>query len=425
MSVLGRLPAVLLLTCAAGAADAGDKPGAAPPLPPTVTQTSTDGRFTIDLPADWTLDRVPTDLSVVMAWRARLPGEAGTVELRVIHYAGHPNARAQAYTDRQLERRDRPTAGPATVELGPVPRMGFDVGEGEGVVHLAWAYRVFRRNSVTLQTSCHARVWPMASAACLRAAASITAKLDETPTPPTGYRVLPLDGWSYRTPTGAKDADVEAARKQLRELEGEFAKSFGRVPSTEDTPFIVYVHARAAEAAQADDAASKARSGAFFNVATSRLFVVPTVKGDAVAAGDFAREAWRAFLAQTFGEEAPLWLRHGDAELVAAERECGRSLPSLPAETHAALPATLRRFDELCALQGAQSADRAEMLVYAALFREGGKPWRDAFAAFAKDCAADGDCATAQQKRLLSLDQEKLRAAAQAYLKEMRPVKAK
>ena len=223
-----------------------------------------------------------------------------------------------------------------------------------------------------------------------------------------------------------KEAQIDPLHKLLRETEAALSKVHGPVPRTADHPFVVYVHARPADAAGVDQSASQTRYGNRASREKLQLYAVPPAKGDASAAADLVSEAWQALRVQTFGNEVPLWLYVGEYQAAHAESLTGRALPSVPASLMPELPTTLRRLDELAALESASPAACMEMFAYVAYLRCGAKPWRDAFAAFLKDIAANGDCGTAEKARLLSLDQEKLRTAAQAWLaKGLTPVKGK
>lgn len=400
--------ALLLLLVTATAGDDG-APSA------TKAYSSADGRFTLTLPSDWVLDREPVEQSV-MAWRVRLPGDGGAFLLRLYHVPGFVNPRAQAYVEREPQLKDWEAKGPAHVELDPLPQMWFEVPDKNEMTHCSWMYRVIRRNGITLVAFCDAPLWPKVREACQRAAMSITAKLDEWPPPPDGYRTLQREGISYRLHASVKDADVDVVHKLLRDTETAFAKVHGPVPKTADAPFVVYVHARPADAAGVDRSASEARHGQYASLVKLQLYAVPPAKGDADAAADLVREAWQAFLSQTFGNEIPFWLYVGEGYAAGAESATGRPLPAVPESLSSELPKSLRRLDELVALSSLSADDRMQMFVYVAFLRCGAKPWRDAFAAFLKDSAANGDCTTAQKERLLSLDQEKLRTAAQSWL---------
>jgi hypothetical protein len=94
----------------------------------------------------------------------------------------------------------------------------------------------------------------------------------------------------------------------------------------------------------------------------------------------------------------------------------GKPLPAIPDGFLVQIPKPLPRLDELAKLENPGFDASYAMLGYVAFFRLGPKPWRDAFAAFQKEGAASHDWDAAEKKHLLSLDQAKLRDAAQGWL---------
>jgi hypothetical protein len=311
--------------------------------------------------------------------------------------------------------------------MEPLPHLLLDVPERDGsVTREVWMYRVIRRNGIAVHVECDAALWPKIRDDCLKATQSLTSTVEEWPPAPVNCRMLLRDGYEYWVHPSVKDGDLDALHKILRDEEAAFAKVHGAVPKPPESPFVVVVHARREDEAAVDANAADAHDGIFASQATGRLFVVPPGKGDAVAASELAREAWRALLRQTFGGDTPSWLDVGEGIAAGAEELTGRPLPSVPQGLVPLIPKTLQRFDEIVALERADADDRYSMFAYVAFFRCGGKSWRDAFAAFLKDSAATGDCTGAQKRHLLSLDQGKLRTAAQAFVaKGLTPVKGR
>jgi hypothetical protein len=394
------------------------------PPPATKEYASADKRFTMSLPAAWTVDRDPIGQSV-MAWSVKLPDGAGQVALEVYSVPGILNARAQPYIERDVHPGRFGIPGPAHVESEPTPHLWLDepVKSG-GVDRHVWIYRVIRRNGLTLHVICDGKVWDSIRPDCMRAAQSLATTLPEWPPVPETYRRLTRDGYAEYLHPSVKDADADALHKLLRAEEAEFAKRYGPLWKPPESPFVVVIHKAREDAAPMDQYASTAKYGSFASGAKHQLFVVPPAKGDVAANAELVGEAWQAFLVQSFGGAIPYWLYLGESSAARVETTTGRSLPSVPDGLYISMTKTLRPFDEIARLENVDGSAADEMFMYVAFFRCGPKSYRDAFAAFLKDLAATGDCETAQRTHLLSLDQTKLRAAAQSFVaKELKPVK--
>ncbi len=418
--------AAAILVMALAAQIVGDTRAAAEDPPPAAKEyASADGRFTISMPTSWAVSRDRHDVTV-MSWFAKLPDDGGDVSLEVYNVAGILNVRAQPYLERGVHPERYGVPGPARVEMEPVPHVWMDVPDKGDVARHAWFYRVVRRNGLTLHTVCDAKRWDALRTDFLCAAQSLGTTLPEWPPVPGTYRRLSRDGYIEYLHPSVKDADADAVHRLLRTQEAEFTKRYGPLWKPPDSPFVVVIHARRPDAEAMDQYAAGADHGNWASFVKRQLFVVPPPKGDNSAMAEFVREAWSAFFAQSFAGSIPLWVSDGESWAAYSEAATGKSLPSVMQGLFDSMNDGLRRLDELVALAPSGGATRDQLLAYLAFFRFGPKTYRDAFAAFLKDVAATGDCETAQKTRLLSLDQAKLRAAAESFVaREMKPVKSK
>ena len=404
------------VTSLPAASAAPDDPAAA-----TKPYASADGRVAIELPAAWTLtpDKVE---QAVMAWKGELPEEGGPVAVTVYHLPGMLSARAQPFVERNVHPGRYDVKGPAHPETEFLPHLWMDepVERGPTVRHV-WMYRVIRRNGFTAHFMCKADSWPRVREQCLRAALSISTTMDEWPAPPAGYKRRVRDGIVYYVHPAAGDSDA-AVHAVVRGEQQAFAKLHGAIPSAPDSPMVVVVHAKAQDAAVLCKEAATAPGGEWFDGATFRLFAVAPPKGDEVARARLARDARRLVFKHAIGGVRPFWLWCGESGLAWSEAMTGKPLPCVP---QGFTPPPVHRFDSIGSLESASDDEADEMLVYVAFFLHGPRSYRDAFTAFLKDVAATGDVDTAQEKRLLSLDQEKLWEDANAFIKELKPAKPK
>jgi hypothetical protein len=398
----------------------------APPCAPAAAEdaetkpySSADGRVTITLPAAWTLEAVKVDRAA-MAWQGFLPDEAGPVEVIVYHLPGMMNPRAQPFLEREIHPQDFGVKEPAHTETDVLPHIWIDEPvQGGPAMHHVWMYRVVKRNGFTTVVHCRTDAWPAVREQCLRAGSSLTTTMDEWPSPPTGYKRRVRDGIVYYVHAAAGDSDA-AVHAFVRAEQLAFAKLHGAPPPSPESPMVVVVHQKAADAAKLSSEAASAPSGECFDGATFRLFAVAPAKADTQARAYLAREARQLVYSHAMGGTRPAWLYFGEGALVWNEEVAGKPPPTIASPLKVL---TVRRFDVIAESETAAGDNYETMFVYAALFRYGPRVYRDAFAAFLKDAAATGDVMTAQKTRLLSLDQEKLWEAANAFLKELKVAK--
>jgi hypothetical protein len=406
------LAVAFLVACAASlVAFAGD---AAPPPLPTKPYASADGRITIELPEAWGLKPDKRDKSA-MAWSGALPDGGGGIEVCVYYVPGFVNAREQAFAERDVHPGRFGVKGPAHVETDVLPHLWLDFQDaGAPMQRAVWMYRVIRRNGFTVHVLCSADAWSKVRPDCLRAAQSLTTTMDEWPTPPAGYARRVRDGIVYYVQPGAGDSDA-AVHAIVRGEQQAFLKMHGAASIPPESPLVVVVHAKTAGVAAAEEQ--------HFEPESYRLVAVEPAKGDDKSRAVLVRETRRALIAQTFGGTAPFWLYCGESFLAWTEARTGKPAPSVP-EGFPSL--SMKKFDDLAAYASAEGDTQEQFFLYTAFFVCGPRLYRDAFAAFLKDAAATGDCESAQKKHLLSLDQEKLRDAAQKFAeKDLKPVKPK
>jgi len=408
----------LAAACAASvAAFAGDD--VAPPSAAPQRFESSDHKVALELPASWRVESMPSD-HAALSLRITTPAASPVVNLDVFHMTGFLDARCQAYFERDAEVERYEGAARGDVFLEPLPHLVMSVTEGNAAVTRAWLFRVIDRNGFTLTVRCDPATWPAVKDACCAVAASLTSSIPEWPERPAGYVVSERDGYEYLVQPGVPDADVAALHAAVVELEKRYAKSHGPVPKPKDDRPVVVVSADR-EATRVAANVKSVDEDYFASVFFGRLYAVPIRADDAPGRAKLALAATEIFHAQCYGHLASTWLCTGEKRLAAADAWLGK--PGGAASSHAALPKTVAPFDDVVHRPGKDAAEQAT--AYVALFRGGAKPWRDAFAAFLKDLAATGDWDAAERTHLLSLDQTKLRAAAQAFATAARPANGK
>jgi len=390
--------------------------------PATKEYASGDKMASLSLPAAWTVSPEKLDKAAI-SLSAELPKNGGRVHLELLTYPGRVGARAldasslAARRSRELAeiwKNDKILDGPR-VTLDPTPQVFIQVEVKSGVLDQWLGMRTVERIAVELDVSCAKDVWGKVQDACLAALLSVKVTPSGATDPLRDYRRVARDGYSYYVQPSVPDGDVDAVHKRLRSVEAAFVKLHGAVAWTDDAPFVVVVHPTLLDAVRFDTSMDRhSQFGCYANSVVRRLSVVPP-KGDAAAA-ELACEAWRSFIDQSGMEDYPFWLYLGEGDAAAAEAITGKSLPVVPDGVFLAIPKPLPTLEEIASVDRAYGKDVDGMFAWFAFFRCGPKPWRDAFAAFLKDGAATHDWSTAEKKNLLSLDQTKLRDAAQGWL---------
>jgi hypothetical protein len=393
---------------------------AAPP-PAVSRHASADGRVSIELPTAWTVSPGKDRTEAVISLRLEAP--AGSLVLEVFHVPGVRDARAQAYHERATQPRRYETDAPALLRLDPLPHVTLDCPKPGLYAWHAWIYRVIDRNGFTVVAYCDPKTWDGVKASCFNAARSLTSSLPPWPGGPPGYRSSERDGYEYFVGTEVKDSTIAAFHAALLEREKRFTALHGPVPKPAwNRPVIVLsAHRSGTDAA----AGREVRADYYADPYTGVLYGVPYRKDEPVARAQLAYAAAELLHSQAHSYLASDWVRAGERRVAYAEGRLARGLPSWPADSvRETLPNVCRTLDSV--IREKDFADRVDQATaYVALFHAGPKPWREAFAAYSKELSATGDWEAAERNHLLSLDQDKLRAAAQAFLKELKLVETK
>lgn len=392
--------------------------------PATRRFESEDHKIGIDLPAEWEVKRTQQEKALTAAWITPSPG-AAEFGVCVYHVPGFRSERGQAYAERSVHPGRFDVKGPAVVVLEPMPHLVLDVPEGPTTTRHVWIYRVLDRNGFTFSVECPRESWDSVKEGCFRAARSLTSKFAEYPAKTDGAKSTLRDGYEYRVPDGVKGADLDSLHRAILDLERRYSKLHGAVPKPTDNPLVVQICADAADFSRRAGPDAKPAHGSFGNTLEGCLYALrdPKVRDEPVARAGLAFQMSNLIHVQCYGGGDPSWMREGEANLAWAEAYAGRSLPSLPEGMKTDLVLDVVPFEDLDL--GMPSATMDQATAYVALFRAGPQTYRDAYAAYLKDIAATGDWVAAASKHLKSLDQAKLRAAAQAFLKELKFVKLK
>jgi hypothetical protein len=399
--------ALAILALAFAAARAAD--------PPATQHVATDDEsIAIDVPADWKITREDLKDSP-LAFRVAVPASMGWGYLTVYHMNGMRGERGQVYRDRRVQPGLHEDVQGVEVGLEPTPWLTMLVKQNGHEMRKVWIPRVIDRDGFSISFNCSPALWPALKDDTFRAAQSLTSKLGEWPKPPAGFHTSTRDGFRYFVATVVKEKDVETLHAVVLEQEARYAKLHGPLPKPASNPPVIVVTPDNAMAMTITPEA-KSETGYATQFVEGRVFAVPMKKDDFRAKSSFAERLVAMFHVQSMGEAswAPEWLFHGERYVVQAEVWGGKPLPSFPPEFGTKLARSLGPFE---ALTKPNAKDlEAQSFAYVAFFRAGPKPYQDAFAAFLKDTAANGDWEAAQAKHLLSLDQDDLRVAAEKFV---------
>jgi hypothetical protein len=388
----------------------------------TTEWASADGRVSLRLPAAWDVT-VASDDQTVLTLRVALPGGAERGYVEVFHLPGMRSERAQPHAEKK-QHSDFYQATSAETRLEPMPHLLLDCGvKGKPWRH-AYLYRIIERNGFTVHGLFSTADWGQVGPALFAATKSLSSKYGEWPARPEGYRALVRDGYEYLLHKAVKDKDVDALHKLVLEREAAYAKLHGPVPKPDSNRPVIVVHAKKEDAAPLLADAAAADFGCKFQKLEARLFTVPLPKPTPDSSAELARELNDLFQYQSFGW-LPSWVYVMDRDAAQFEAYTGKPVPWIYEGWLATASKKVRPFDQLVSKQSFTPEEGHELFIYCALFRAGGKPWRDAYAAFWKELAATGDCEAAQ-KILLALDQKQLQSAAETFAaKEFKPVKVR
>jgi hypothetical protein len=418
---MGRLPPLALI---AGLALLAVTTRAAPDDDASDTRRfeSGDKGVSVELPKAWRVAR-PEFPGSIMALQLKSDDVDGYFALFVFQSPAMRNERGQAWAERIPQQRQFKADAPGEVRFGPLTHLLMDVKENGEVMTHVWMFRILGRTGITLHFTCRATSWPSIKDAAFRAAATMTSTLDENPPRPDGYKPLLRDGYEYLLHPSLKDKDIDVLHAAVLEQEKRYGVLHGAVPKPEGNPIVVVVTPdKATAAALSPDGSSKFGFAASWR--EGRVFAVPLKKDDALGRAELADRLALVFHVQCCGDGLPLWLSDGERRVAAAEAFTRKPLPSVATDYVAEFATSLVTLDQLATKPPKDAV--AQSASYVALFRAGPQAYRDAFKSFLLDLAATGDWETSQRTHILSLDQEKLRSAAQTFVaKELKPVKVK
>jgi len=395
---------------------------AGPDSAATKRYASADRRVAVELPADWKAEYAAQE-NVLFTLRVLVPPDDAPLVVSVAHVPGFRNDRAWAYQERAHMAEQIKDAKSGVVGLDPLPHLVMDVPGAGPLTRHAWIFRVADRNGFRVLVYCAPQTWPAVKDACLRAAQSLTSKLEEWPARPDGFVASVKDGYEYLVDPTAKDADVAALHAAVLAEEKRYAVLHGPVPKPAANRPIVVVCPDRSLLPMLSGGAARPGDSSFADMVQGRLLATPLRAGDSLQRGKLALDLANLFHWQSVGCDGAVWLRDGESLVAEAEARLGKALPFSPDDFLVQPARNVVPFEQLVKKP---PPDRAQQAVaYVALFRAGPQIYRDAFAAFLADLAADGDWEAAQTKRLLSLDQVKLRDAATSFVKEMRAAAGK
>jgi hypothetical protein len=399
------------------------------------TVTTEDEYVTFNLPATWTVTRSGGAGLGKGAWAVTLPDGAGSVVMTLVTENGTRDERlgtAQILweTDAQAKANTNPKLKIETkLGLQPIPYAFVSVSYGERQgKEFCSTVRVVKRRGFRLAMQGDKESVDAALPAFLAGAAKLDTSRTEFPDVPETYKRVLRDGYEYCLSPNVKEADVAKLHARLLAQEAAYVRRCGPVPKPANSPILVVLHSDAADAAAGAKAGMQwmdgAKDGLLGAPVEGALCALAPSKDDPATAGLVAQCFAFVLHSQTFGTGTGAWHLGGDATLARVEAVTGKPLPDIAASMTGDVPATLLPLKDLVAKETLTQPETFQVMVYMALFRSA-KPWADAFAAYAKAVREGAEPKAACEKTLLALDQDKLRAAAEAYAKTFRPLKGR
>jgi hypothetical protein len=402
----------------------------------TQTVTTEDESVSFSLPSAWTIQREGGAGLGKGAWTIRLPDGAGSAVMTLATVNGTRDERlgtAQVLWDADAKAKENKIAQlkiETKLELQPIPHASVTVSFGENPgQEFCSALRVVKRRGFLLEIQGDKGSVDAALPGFLAGAAKLDTTRTEFPDVPDTYKRVVKDGYEYCLSPKVKEADIVKLHARLLAQEAAYVRRCGPVPKPANDPILVVLHADAAEAAEAAKSAvpwmDGAKDGLYGAQAEGALCALAPPKDDPASAGPVAQCFASVLHAQTFGSKTSEWHLGGDTTLALVEATTGKPLPDIAASLTSAVPATLMPLKDLVAKESLTLPETYQVMVYMALFRSGAKPWSDAFAAYAKTVREGAEPKASCEKTLLALDQDKLRAAGEAYAMTFRPLKGR
>lgn len=376
-----------------------------------------DGSVRFAFPAAWQVEAVaPRGDNGLLAFEVRLPPRDRPF-FRVTLWdlaGGCQTPRAQAYFERLMRMKEEETQS-AEVVLKPLPHLVLRGRDHAGEFLHAVAYHVQNGHPLSLDYMGPVDLWEQARPGFLQAALSVTSRLPAWPPLPPGYAQVEKGDYLYLLHADAPKSAVTDLHRILKRQEKAHRKLHGASAKSIRWRSQIVVHADKAAASALCESAATSRHGHYLHSTEARLYAVPVEKGDEAAKAAFAREAYQLMHLRRYGGSHPRWLFVGEGTLVWSEQLAGESLPKVAGGLHADIPlGRLVPFATLVA-DSEHPLWSKQVFAYVALFHDGPRAYRAAFKSFLKDFQETGDWELAQETHLLSLDQEKLREAAEAY----------
>jgi hypothetical protein len=190
--------------------------------------------------------------------------------------------------------------------------------------------------------------------------------------------------------------------------------------TSREEPLSIHVSAYRSEHAEFDGVGDR-QFDIMGSSTENRVLTIPLGRAGSHLQEIFADRIAGIFLRQTYGTTAE-WMVTAEEIIAAMAAGTGKKLPTVTSDFFRGVVPTTATFDKIVRPDGAfDAAKRTQIVSYVMLFRIGPSAYRQAYRAFLAELRQTCDGATALRKHLLCLDQEKMRRAAAAMTKRMKP----
>lgn len=410
------------------------RPPTAPPVaadpavtPATKRVSSADGSASTEVPVGWEVE-VVDDEEFVLTLIVSVPESAaenaapGAPEvdaeteppprfrIRVLADESVRRARPQPFFERDAVAQQF-DLDPAQIEasLDPIPHLTFEWATRGRDLRAYFGYRrIGRQVFVVTVVEIDPSDWLGVRAGIVGVVQSLeTTRTYDQPCP-EGYTETVLKGVHFQVHPDVPKKEVAQIKKRFTVLRKAFESDLWKLDFTADSPPIVLVHSTKGLARAICVAADDRRFGQHYDLDTQRLFVVPFGSERTMASADFAQSVQALFIMESFGRSVPTWIIRGLTKQAAAGALTGKAAPVIP-ERFGPVPLSLPPLERQ--LDGAE-----ESFFWLLFFRAGPVRYRKAFDAVVAEATRTFDWDTAVRSHLLSLDQEKLLKAANAFV---------
>ncbi len=384
----------------------------------TATLRSADGKFRIDLPADWKLVENKAESPLDAWFHVYLPGvEAKCVlQLRDYHTLLSPRG-GPVYIRRETKRENR-----ANVVLGaqPHPHVSGERRVGnETWTELSIFVRSRGRTTQIIFDAPRKHMKPW-SDELLAAAGTLVNQRPEWPAIPKGYKVKRAGAFRVAVHPSVKGS-VAHIIKTLTKLQKITDGLFGKFPKpTRDEPApVLYIHSDKQQEGKLVPRVGKTTTGSSLCLSALCIFVQYYPKDSRKEPIDLAGTVGEFNVIARYGTEAPMWMRCGESYVVESKFSSGKRLPTLARGFRNWLDELPPgRLDTLTTQVSKDDWPfyYKNALFYVATFRAGPRKCRKAYKAFLKDMRDNLDPEAAVRRRIAPLGYDELKQAASDFM---------